>query len=41
MEINKTAVRAHVGNPWWKSNICIAYEPPGPSIKSWDGGKIL
>ena len=37
MEINKTAVSAHVGNPWWKPNACIAYEPSGPTIKSEAG----
>ena len=35
--INRTAVTAHVANPFWEPNVCIAYEPPGPTIKSWDG----
>ena len=40
LEFNKSSVSAHVGVSWWKSNVCIAYEPLGPTIKSWDGVRI-
>ena len=37
MLINKTALIAHVGSPWWEANACITYEPSGPTTKSRDG----
>ena len=40
LEFNKSSVSAHVGVSWWKSNVCIAYEPLGPTIKSWDGVRV-
>ena len=36
--IDRTAVFAHVGNPQW-AELCIAYEPTGPTIKTSKGVK--
>ena len=36
--INETVVKTHVGDPFWPlPQLCIAYDPPGPTVKSDKG----